>query len=240
MGPTPLRNNRGTFLEICVYNVSSGLIAAKAGADRIELCDGPDVGGTTPDLEWYLDLRRHQEVDGTLINVMIRPRGGDFVYSDDEFEVMQRDIRKFKDDLRQDDGLVFGILDASGRFDEARNRELVQLAAPAKCTFHRAFDSIALEAVVSTIDLVAGCGFTAILTAGGLENYPAGASRLKEIVDAAGEKIDVIACGGVRSHNVESVKIKVGATFFHSAAILEKGGTECDLDEVRRMWKVLK
>ena len=122
------------ILEIACFSPEHALVAWKAGADRLELCDGREVGGTTPSLESVMIVKDHVTIP---VYVMIRPRGGDFEFSEEEFNQMASDI----DLLRQHvDGYVVGILDQHHRVDTSRTAALVQRASPLPCTFHRAFD----------------------------------------------------------------------------------------------------
>lgn len=251
MSPNHNHNdNQPPFLEVCIYNPSSGLIAASAGADRLELCAGPDVGGTTPPVQWYNELRANKVTNSIPVNVMIRPRGGDFVYSDEEFEAMKMSIREFCAVRKEGDGFVFGVLkkkqhddDGDGDgvcVDVVRNRELVKLAGSAPCTFHRAFDALAQEDMKGAIGDLVECGFRRVLTAGGLENVPAGIEVMKEIVETAAEDgIEVIVCGGIRKENVRRVRRETGAGFFHSAAIVD-GSESCSFEEVKAMVRHLR
>ena len=122
------------MLEIACFNASSATVAAQAGADRIELCANYSAGGVTPSHSTLQHVRKEVTIP---INVMIRPRAGNFNYSDEEFTLMKKDMEVLKPLAS---GFVFGILDANRRIDQTRNRELVEAAAPLPCTFHRAVD----------------------------------------------------------------------------------------------------
>ena len=122
-------------IEIACFNPESAIIAFENGADRIELCDGLSEGGTTPGFETTRQLREKIKIP---IFVMIRPRGGDFTYSESELEQMKKDLVQLKS--LNVDGFVFGILNENDEVDIAQNKALVELAAPFQCTFHRAFD----------------------------------------------------------------------------------------------------
>src|SRR5271155_660071 len=122
-------------LEICAYDAASAVMAAQAGAHRIELCADPAAGGTTPSYGTIALARERLHVP---LHVIIRPRGGDFLYSADEFTVMKRDIEACK--KLNVDGIVIGVLLPDGHIDVARTRELVELGKPMSVTFHRAFD----------------------------------------------------------------------------------------------------
>jgi copper homeostasis protein len=121
-------------LEIACFNYESAIIAQEAGADRIELCDNMKLGGTTPNPILAVRVREKLSIK---MHVIIRPRGGNFVYTDDEFVEMKQDIKQFK--KLGVDGFVFGILKENGNVNKRRNKELVNMAHPLPCTFHRAF-----------------------------------------------------------------------------------------------------
>src|SRR5687768_15688221 len=122
-------------VEVVVYNIESALKAQEGGADRIELCDNPGEGGTTPSSGVVEVVRQNLSID---VYVMIRPRGGDFLYSNYEFHAMKRDIVQCQ--RLSADGVVFGILTVDGRIDKKRCQELIARARPLKVTCHRAFD----------------------------------------------------------------------------------------------------
>jgi copper homeostasis protein len=200
-------------LEIACFNVESAKIAHENGADRIELCDGFEVGGTTPNPMNVINIRKFLSSD---LFVMIRPRGGDFVYSDTEFEQMKLEISEFK--KLNINGFVFGILDENNYIDVKRNTELVNLAKPFPCTFHRAFDEVAdyeqaLEDVIS-------CGFSTILTSGTHSNVMDGIDVLKILVRQAQNRIIIMPGGGLRSTNINHIQEVTKATFYHSSAII--------------------
>ncbi len=201
-------------LEIACFNLESASIAQQNGADRVELCANMKEGGTTPDYEITQMAREKLAID---LNVMIRPRGGDFVYSDDEFERMKTEIRVFK--KLKIDGFVFGILDKEGAVNETQNKELVTLANPIPCTFHRAFDVV--NNVYQSLESIIGCGFKTILTSGQEINVVEGATVLSELVKRANNRITIMPGGGLRSTNVKSLKEKTGASFYHSSAIVD-------------------
>jgi copper homeostasis protein len=205
-----------TQLEIACFNTESAIIAVQAGADRIELCAGIEVGGTTPDIT---DVREVLKQVMVPVYVMVRPRGGDFLYTDDEFEVMKKSIA----DLQKlhVHGLVFGILHEDGTIDVKRNRLLVALAHPIPCTFHRAFDRVvdwntALEQVID-------CGFSTILTSGTKANVVEGVNELKAMQIAAKGRITIMPGGGLRSTNVAGIVQQTQVAFVHSSAITDTG-----------------
>jgi len=181
-------------VEICAFSLESARVAQRGGADRVELCGGAAEGGTTPSFGLLQAARQGLSV---ALYAMIRPRGGDFLYSDDELEVMRRDIQMARD--LGADGLVFGLLNPDGTVDESRTRQLVELAFPLPVTFHRAFDMTrdpaeALEAVVRT-------GAKRILTSGQRASAEAGIPLLEALVRQANGRIDIVAGAGVTPLN---------------------------------------
>ena len=203
-------------LEVACFNLESAIIAQQNGADRIELCDNMMEGGTTPDIEIARKVRAELSIK---MNVMIRPRGGDFVYNDIEFKQMKEGILQFK--KINVDGFVFGILNKDNSFDRERNKELVNLAIPIPCTFHRAFDVV--SNVYESLELVIDCGFKTILTSGQGKNVMEGIDVLKSLVTKANERIVIMPGGGLRSSNIVLLDQKVNASFYHSSAIIGSG-----------------
>jgi copper homeostasis protein len=201
-------------LEIACFNLESTLIAQKNGADRVELCDGFEVGGTTPNFETVKQAREKLTID---LYVMIRPRGGNFIYSDDEFKQMQSDILALKE--LKEDGFVFGILKEDKTINWEQNKILVDLAKPFPCTFHRAFDEVQnpFQALEQLID----CGFKTILTSGQAQNVTEGMNRLTELVSKANNRIVIMPGGGLRSTNIETIQQNTKAVFYHSSAITD-------------------
>lgn len=214
-----------TKVEIACFNADAAIIANNNGADRVELCAQMVLGGTTPSLEDVLKVREAIAID---LNVMIRPRGGDFVYSEEEFEQMKRDIVDVK--ALGVDGLVFGILTADNEVDIERNKSLVAIAHPLPCTFHRAFDQVSMR--IKSLEDVISCGFKTILTSGGEPNVDLGLNNLKELVEWADGRIVIMPGGGLRSTNVKHILDVSGANYVHSSAITD--GTETAVaEEVR-------
>lgn len=198
-------------LEIIGFTIESCIAAQKAGANRIELCDGPGEGGTTPSYGFIKAAREKLAID---LFVMIRPRGGDFCYSDDEFEMMKSDVLLCKQ--LGCDGIVTGILTRDGKVDVGRNTELVKLAAPLKATFHRAFDRVSnfSEALEDIIDI----GFERILTSGGVPKATDGAQHLSKLINQAAGRISIMPGSGVNASNILSLAKTTKAIEFHSSA----------------------
>jgi copper homeostasis protein len=219
-------------LEIACFNLDSAVIAQKNGADRVELCAEMEVGGTTPNFEITKEVRDLITID---LNVMIRPRGGNFVYSDSEFQQMKNEILQFKEIGAN--GFVFGILTENNSISILQNRELVELAKPFPCTFHRAFDEVsdAFQSLEEVID----CGFQTILTSGQTSNVIEGANRLAELVSKANNRITIMPGGGLRSKNIDFIQEKTKATFYHSSAITD-GSETANANEVETLKSNLK
>ena len=199
------------ILEVIGFNIESCLIAQAAGANRIELCDNPGEGGTTPSYGFIKAAREKLHID---LFPIIRPRGGDFFYTDAEFEIMKADVKLCKD--LGCDGVVIGILNADGTVDKMRSSKLMELAYPLGVTFHRAFDRIkdAAQALEDVIDI--GC--ERILTSGLKPTAMEGAETLKALIKQADERIIIMPGSGVRSNNIIELAEKTGAVEFHSSA----------------------
>ena len=203
------------IIEIVVYNFESAWNAQLGGADRIELCDNPGEGGTTPSIGMIELIRNKINLD---LFVMIRPRGGDFLYSDEEFEIMKRDIMAAK--RVGADGIVFGILTKSGRIDTDRCKELIQLAKPMSTTCHRAFDmtrdmSLTLEECIS-------CGFDRILTSGGKAKAIDGVERLKSIIEQSKGRIEIMPGSGINALNISELMSSIQFNQVHLSAMMTK------------------
>ena len=214
-------------LEIACFNAESAMIAQKANADRVELCSGIEVGGTTPDLQTVMLVRQKLTID---LYVMIRPRGGNFVYSEVEFEQMKESIVAMK--KLGVDGFVFGIVNPDKTIDQLRNTELIELAKPFPCTFHRAFDEV--SNVFKSLETVIECGFTTILTSGTKRNVVEGMQVLKQLVIKASNRITIMPGGGLRSGNLAEISAIVKADFYHSSAIIDPTNV-ADFNEIQAL-----
>lgn len=205
-------------LEIACFNYESALLAQENGADRIELCENMKLGGTTPNYILAVKVREQLTIK---MHVIIRPRGGDFVYSDEEIIEMKQDIKQFK--KLKVDGFVFGILNEDGTVNVTRNEELVRLASPLPCTFHRAFDVV--KDVQQSLEDVIECGFKSILTSGQGKTVIEGLSVLEKVQKLAKDRIIIMPGGGLRSTIINVLKEKLKPTFYHSSAITDKTET---------------
>ena len=198
-------------LEIIGFNIESCISAQEAGASRIELCANPEEGGTTPSYAFIKASREKLDID---LFVMIRPRGGDFLFSEDEFENMKNDISVCKQ--LGCDGIVTGILTKDGKVDKKRCKELIDLAYPLEATFHRAFDRVTnpLEALEDVIDL----GFERILTSGLKPKAIEAIHLLSQLVQQSDERIIIMPGSGINSENIIQIAESTGAKEFHSSA----------------------
>jgi copper homeostasis protein len=197
-------------LELIGFNIASCIAINGSGAHRIELCDNPHEGGTTPSAGFIKMAREKVSID---LFPIIRPRGGDFLYSDDEFQIMQKDIKLCKE--TGCDGVVLGLLKKDGSIDIERTASLAELAYPLDVTFHRAFDHCndpmkALEQLIQ-----AGC--KRILTSGQQPLAIQGVSLLANLVSAAAGRIIVMPGSGIRKDTIKEIAEKTGAFEFHSS-----------------------
>jgi copper homeostasis protein len=198
-------------IEICVDSVEGALAAQRGGADRVELCDNLMEGGTTPSAG-TIKLARKLLTIG--IQVIIRPRAGDFLYSDVEMDVMREDIRVAKQ-LRAD-GVVIGCLTAAGDIDVPRTRELIELARPLNVTFHRAFD-LCREPRQALEDLVS-LGVDRVLTSGQEASCLEGLDLLAELNRQAAGRLIVLPGGGITPRNVRRIVEATGVSEVHLSA----------------------
>lgn len=196
-------------VEICVDSVNSAIAAERGGAQRIELCSDLLEGGITPSAG-LIELVRAKVSIG--LQVMIRPRGGDFCYDDDEFEIMQRDIGLAK--KLGADGVVFGMLDADGRPDKTRCQKLVNLARPMDVTFHRAFDMSAN--LMRALEDACSMGADRILTSGAEQTALQGVSVIAQLVEAAHDRIAIMAGSGIKPENARRIFEESGVREIHA------------------------
>lgn len=198
-------------LEICAFNIQSCIIAQRAGAHRVELCDNPTDGGTTPS---YGAIRKTREAVQIELFPIIRPRGGHCWYDDEEFAIMLEDIQTCK--MLQCDGISVGVQLQSGKIDTIRMRRIVELAYPMEVTCNRAFDAVpdAREALEAIID--AGC--TRVLTSGLKSSAPEGGDMLRQLVLWADQRISIMPGAGIRSGNIAALRDATGAFEFHTSA----------------------
>ncbi len=197
------------LLEITVESLDSALAAERGGADRIELCAELIHGGVTPPLTALRTF--HEELELPVFPI-IRPRTGDFVYSDKEFALMKRDIAEARD--AGADGVVFGLLREDRSVDVQRTTELVEWARPLEVTFHRAFD--ACVDLLTAIEDVIATGATRLLTSGGAATAPQGVKVLRKLVEVAAGRIVIMPGSGLDATNIARMAAETGASEFHS------------------------
>lgn len=197
-------------LEICVDSLDSARAAERGGAQRIELCSDLMEGGVTPSSGLISAAREALSIP---VFVIVRPRGGDFYYTAEEFNIMKRDVAAAKS--YGAGGVVLGALTQNGHVDVERTRELVELARPMGVTFHRAIDRAeeideALEAVIRT-------GADRVLTSGGRQTAEQGVENISRLVANAAGRIGVMVCGTIRKENIGQIARKTNASEFHAS-----------------------
>lgn len=195
-------------IEVCVNSVESAVNAQMGGANRIELCDNLMEGGTTASAGTMLAVRAKLICE---MNVLIRPRGGDFLYNNTELETIMNDIAFAK--KAGADGVVFGFLTEEGKIDVTLLKEMITQARPLSVTFHRAFDLCddPFEALEQLIKL----HVDRILTSGQKQSAHEGSALLKKLVQKAGDRIIIMPGGGIRPNNIEKLIEKIGAREYH-------------------------
>ena len=201
---------RNITFELCAETLQACLAAREGGADRIELCSALSAEGLTPS---HAFIKAAIERSGLPVHVLLRPRAGDFLYSEAEFALMREDLVHARS--LGASGFALGLLHADGTVDVERTRELVKLAAPLEVTFHRAFDvTPSLDAALEDV-ITAGCG--RVLTSGGERDTAAGASRLARLVERAAGRIDIAVGSGLRLDNAAQVARATLARHFHGS-----------------------
>ncbi len=224
-------------IEICANSVASCLEAQKGGAYRVELCAGIPEGGTTPS---YGEIAVARELLNIKLNIIIRPRGGDFLYSDVEHKTMLHDIEMAK--KLGVDGVVIGCLKADGTIDMERNRELIAAAEGMSVTFHRAFDMC--KNPLESLEQIIALGCDRLLTSGQQPTAIEGISLLSQLVEKAGDRIIIMPGSGVNEDNIAILADKTKAKEFHFSARepidskmeyrnpdLKMGGAVVEIDE---------
>lgn len=216
-------------LEISVESVERAAAAERGGADRIELCSALRAGGLTPSAELMREARARVKIP---IFSMVRPRSGNFVYSDKEIATMRTSIADAK--AFGMDGVVLGLLTADGSVDAERTRELVDLARPLPVTFHRAFDEArhlaeSLEGVIAT-------GAARVLTSGGMATAAAGSEQLAELVRLAAGRIVIVPGAGIHAGNVRTVLEQTKAKEVHAglSSVVRPESTSLEFEAVIR------
>ena len=198
-------------LEICCYTAESAILAEAAGAHRIELCDNYAEGGTTPSFATIQKVIENLEAP---VNVIVRPRGGDFLYSKLEYEIIKEDIRKIK--TLGANGVVVGLLTADGEIDLGRTEAIMELVGNMEVTFHRAFDMCKDQ--YKALDQLIELGVTRILTSGRMNSALEGADLIGKLVQKAQNNIIIMPGGGVNEKNISELIHTTNALEYHSSA----------------------
>lgn len=211
-------------LEVACFNLDSVTVVAQSKADRVEFCDDFEAGGTTPSFE---NTQKARLLFSKELLVMIRPRGGNFNYSEEEFNQMKQSVLKLKN--TGIDGYVFGILDENNNIDFKRNSELVSIARPLPCSFHRAIDYT--DDYFEAINTCIAIGFKTILTSGHDSKIELGVEKVKEAIIQFGNQIEIMPGGSLRATNATLIKKITKATYFHTSAITD-GSQTANLFEI--------
>jgi copper homeostasis protein len=212
--------------EICVDSVAGVRAAKEAGADRVELCAALIEGGITPSRGM---IRQARMVAGIKLHVIVRPRGGDFLFDDDEFALMQADIDAAKEEAA--DGVDIGMLKPDGTVDRQRTAALVDRARPMSVTFHRAFDMT--RDPFEALETLVALGIDRVLTSGQEASVLEGLPLIGELIRRAGERIIVMPGGGITARNAERIIADVSPREIHFAALApEAGGMRFRRDHV--------
>lgn len=203
------------LLEVCVDSVESALKAIEGGADRLELCANLIIGGTSPSVELFKAIRKLSDVK---IHPLIRPRFGDFCYTEHEFEMIKKEVETFRD--LGAEGIVIGVLTPDGRLDKERMAELIAVCGEMSITLHRAFDMCQdpYEALEEAVTL----GVDTILTSGQANNCEVGKVCIKELVKQSEGRIAILVAGGVDARVIERMAGETHATQYHMSGKIEK------------------
>ena len=199
------------ILEVCAFNIQSCMIAEKAGAARVELCDNPVEGGTMPS---YGTIKRVREKINIKLYPIVRPRSGNYFYDDDEFDIIKEDILVCKE--LGCDGISVGVQTLSGEIDRVRMQQIVEWAYPMGVTCNRAFDAV--PDPFAALETLIDCGCERVLTSGQKSAAPDAGAILARLVQQAGDRLIIMPGAGVRSSNIGRLIAETGAREFHSSA----------------------
>lgn len=199
-----------TIFEVCAFNIQSAIIAEKAGAARVELCDNPVEGGTTPS---YGAIRLTRERISILLYPIIRPRSGNYLYDDDELDIIKQDILMCKE--LGCDGISVGVQKMDGEIDTDRLKQIVEWAYPMGVTCNRAFD--ATPDPFRALEDIIGAGCERVLTSGQKTAAPDAGEILHQLVLQAGERIIIMPGAGIKSSNIEKLLQQSGAKEYHGS-----------------------
>ena len=201
----------GRVLEVCVDSVESAASAARGGATRLELCANLVIGGTSPDEDLFRMVRERVDIP---VRVLLRPRFGDFLYSEEEFELLRRQVRRFA--ALGADGVVIGVLRPDGALDEPRMAELISLAGGCGVTLHRAFDLC--RDPFEALEAARRLGVDTILTSGQQASCAQGAPLLRELAARSGGRPQILIGAGVNADVIRALQPETGADAFHLSA----------------------
>ena len=203
------------LLEICVDSVASAMAAEEGGADRIEFCGHLMIGGVTPSMAFYKETVKQVKLP---MNVMIRPRFGDFCYTEEEIRIMEEEIRLFRD--LGANGVVFGVLTSEGNLNMPVMERLCKAAGEMERTLHRCFDVSADP--MRTLEDAISLGMHTILTSGQKENCIEGAPLLKELYARAAGRVDLMAGAGLKAEKIMELHAQTGITSYHMSAAVRR------------------
>jgi copper homeostasis protein len=203
--------SKKAILEVCAFHIDSCMIAEKAGAERVELCDNPIEGGTTPS---YGTIKQAREKISILLYPILRPRSGNYFYTDEEFDILKDDIEM----CRQlgCNGISVGVQTIHSKIDSEKLKRIVEWAGVMGVTCNRVFDCA--PDPFEALDEIISCGCERVLTSGQKSAAPNAAELLAELVKQAGDRITIMPGAGVNSSNILKLKGETGATEFHSSA----------------------
>ena len=218
---------KNQILEIACFNLESAIIAANSGADRIELCVNYTAGGTTPSEKLILEVRNKIQLP---LHVIVRPRGGDFVYTSDEIDAMKKTIIFCRE--QNIDGVVFGCLTITNQINVSVCEELAKLAKPMRTVFHRAIDQC--QDLFSEIQKLINIGFSGVLTSGGEQSAVEGKNSIAALNKYFKNRIIIMPGGGIRSSNLADIINTTCCNEYHSAAINNKSFS-CDSEEIKQL-----
>lgn len=205
------------LIEGCVDSLASALAADRGGADRLELCANLAIGGTTPSRTLFRQVKRSCQAK---VNVLIRPRFGDFLYREEELEEMAEEITAFRD--LDANGVVIGVLTPQGELDEKAMKSLIARAGDMEVTLHRAFDMA--RDPMETLERAVELGCRTILTSGQAQDALTGADTLARLLKQAAGRVDIMAGSGVRKDNIRAIYEKTGIRVFHTTG--RRGGVD--------------
>jgi copper homeostasis protein len=220
------------MLEIACFNLESALIADKAGADRIELCQNYSLGGLSPANDLILEVRKNIKIP---VYVIVRPHARNFMYDEEEIKAMKQTILFSKE--QGVNGFVFGCLTSENNINEVLCEELLELANPLPVTFHRAIDQT--KDITLAIQTCIHLGFKRVLTSGAKENAFAGKENLHALQLHFGKDILLMPGGGIRSENIELIKKVTQCHEYHSAALTDSSEI-CDPLEIKKLHAIIQ